>query len=443
MMPPESAATLRSFMVGLLLSAPSATYSADAIDHAQASSIFAQAQAICTRDGGALWGHTLCGPMLLVDPDDRSVVANQADAAGVLERSGSVFIGVLPPSQPLSDTTITWSGTRWCELLWPWPMREDIDMRHVTLAHELFHRIQVDDLHIAKSDGDNGHLDTLEGRYLIELEWKALAAAFQATTPRDRRTAAADAILFRRERYGLFSAAASNELALESSEGIAEYTGVRLGLQTPADRIRYAIRDLSAWSEVPSFVRSFAYATGPAYGLLLDQTDPGWLHSFVATQLSERFDQRLSIALRLPEPDFAHLQERAAVYDPDGSLRAHEKAREDQRLVQIAEFRAKLVEGPILSLPLANANFEFKPQSLVPLEGIGTVYPTITVRDDWGTLTVESDGALVRRQPKEVDVTASEFDQNTLHGRGFALTLSDGWSIRPGARAGDLAVHHE
>ena len=32
-------------------------------------------------------------------------------------------------------------------------------------------------------------------------------------------------------------------------------------------------------------VRSFAYATGPAYGLLLDKANPTWLRNFAANQL--------------------------------------------------------------------------------------------------------------------------------------------------------------
>jgi hypothetical protein len=141
-MRPAFAAKFRSFLAlaaALVLVALNPARAEASIDQAQAASIFQQADTICKRDAGAMWGHTLCGPMLLVDPDDRSVVANQADANGVLKPSGAVFIGVLPVSEPISDTTMTWSGTRWCELLWPWPMREDPDMRHVTLAHELFH----------------------------------------------------------------------------------------------------------------------------------------------------------------------------------------------------------------------------------------------------------------------------------------------------------------
>jgi hypothetical protein len=432
--------SVRAALIALAVVAAIPVYATDSIDPAQAVSIFRQAHVICQRDGGALWGHTLCGPMLLVDPDDRSVVTNQADADGLLHRSGSVFIGTLPPSEPISDTTMTWSGTRWCELMWPWPMREDDEMRHVTLAHELFHRIQGDDLHIGRLDGDNSQLDTLEGRYLIQLEWRALAAALRAATADERRTAAADAILFRRERYRLFPAAAANEMALESNEGIAEYTGVRLGLQTPAERTRYALRDLASWAEVPSFVRSFAYATGPAYGLLLDRSDPGWIRRFVATQRTERFDQRLEVALHLAAPDLAQVHARAAVYDPDDRLRASEVAREARNRAQLVEFKKRLIDGPVLTLPLAHAQFEFKPQSLVTLEDIGTVYPTMTLRDDWGTLKVDSGGALVRKLPRQAAVSASGFDTATLEGQGFALTLKPGWRIVPGTRDGDLVV---
>lgn len=410
------------------------------IDHSQAEFIFQQANIICTRDDGALWGHTLCGPMLLVDADDRTVVANQADGGGMLVRMGSVFTGVLPPSEEISDTTVVWSATRWSELLWPWPMREDADMRNVTLAHELFHRIEQDDLHIEKLDGDNSHLDSLEGRYLIELEWRALAAALQASSPENRRAASADAILFRKERYRLFPKAAANELALESNEGIAEYTGVKIGLQTSQERIRYAVRDLSAYSEVPSLVRSFAYATGPAYGLLLDEADPNWLRSFRANQLGSRFDQRLGAALHLPPPEFSQLQAREAEYDVGGKLRAHETDREHQKRALVAEFRARLVDGTVLTMPLSKPSFQFKPQTLVPLDEIGTVYPTMTLKDSWGTLTVESGGVLMRKQPNVAAVSSVGFDPATLRGQGFILILNPGWVIRPSTRKGDLVI---
>jgi hypothetical protein len=282
------------------------------IDPVQAMSIFQQAHTICDRDAGALWGHTLCGPMLLVDPDDRSAVANQADAGGLLRREGNVFIGTLPSTVTISDTTVTWSGTRWCELMWPWPMREDPDYRHVTLAHEMFHRIEIDDLHFWVTEGDNRHLDTLEGRYLMEIEWRALSSALQAKTPGERKVAIQDAILFRNERYAMFTGASMSETELESNEGIAEYTRVRIGLPTSDERTRYTLRDLSAYVEAPSLVRSFAYATGPAWGLLLDLASPGWPKDFLKNPSEVRFDQRLSDSLHLDKPNLQSASERQA-----------------------------------------------------------------------------------------------------------------------------------
>ena len=413
------------------------------IDPADARSIFDQAQALCSRDNGALWGQTLCGPMLLLDPDDRSVAANQADSGGSLIRTGHIWTGTVPPSVTESDTTITWSGVRWCELLWPWPMREDTDMRHVTLMHENFHRIEAADLGIRVEEGDNRHLDTLEGRFLMEIEWRALATALKATTPDARRTAISDATLFRRERYLLFPAAENNEAVLENNEGIYEYTGVRLGLPTPAQQISYALRDLSSYVETPSLVRSFAYATGPAWGLLLDEMEPTWRKQFLADEHTKAvvrgLDQRLVAAMHLPAPDLNQLAIREAVYDPNGSLRAHELARENDRRKKAAAYQATLVEGPVLVLPLHHSDYQFKPGTLVALPS-GTVYPTMTLTDDWGTLTVTSGGLLLRDELHIATVSLKAFDMKTMHGEGYDLKLNQGWEVSAGKRPGDLVI---
>nr|WP_250625903.1 hypothetical protein [Pinirhizobacter soli] len=409
-----------------------ATPAIAAINPDDAAKVFDEAKTICNRDAGALWGHTLCGPMLLVDPADRSVVANQADAGGLLKTSGPVFIGVLPSSEIMANTSIQWSGTRWSEILWPLP--EDNAKRHVMIAHESFHRIQPD-LKMVLHEGDNRHLNTLEGRYLLQLEWRALARALNATTSTDRKAAIGDALLFRSERYRIFPNAAEGEGALEANEGVAEYTGVRLGLEMPKARISYAIGDLSAFVEAPSFVRSFAYATGPAYGLLLDQADPAWRHKLNSGQ---RFDQLLGSALKLPSPAFATLKAREAIYD-DGTLRAHEVKREQAKVAHMVALKAKLVDGPVLTLPLKHSNYQFNPQTLQPLGDLGMVYPTMRLTDDWGVLDVDGD-ALVNQEKKVATVSAAGIDPSKLKGAGWILTLSKGWIVVPGERKGDMVV---
>ena len=398
-----------------------------------AVAVFHEAKVICDRDGGALWGRSLCGPMLLVDPNDRAIAANQADGGGVLKASGSIFTGIFPESENVANTPTEWSGVRWTQILWPLPASEV--KRHVLIAHELFHRIQPY-LNLSRPEAGNQHLDTLEGRYLLQLEWRALGKALGAPTTAGRRAAIADALLFRRERYRLFPQAATEEGALEINEGIPEYTGVRLGIATALERRGYAVYDLSAFVQAPTFVRSFAYATGPAYGLLLDQADPAWRGKLGSGQ---RLDQLLSSALRLPAPAFVQVKARQAAYD-DGRLRTREVKRDQERQSRLAALKARLVDGPVLMLPLHHSNYQFNPQTLQPLGEFGTVYPSLRLTADWGVLEVDYGGALLDKDMATATVSAAGIDPSSLKGDGWRLILNKGWILAPGSRKGDLVA---
>lgn len=399
-----------------------------------ATQLFGEAQQICWRDHGKLWGVSLCGPILLVDYTDQAVLANQADVGGTLVREGSLFRGVLPDSVIIANTPTEWSGTRWTQIVGPVP--DEAAKRHVLLAHELFHRIQPT-LGLTRPEVGNGHLDTLDGRTLLQLEWRALAQAMRAQTLPGRQQAIADALAFRHERYRLFTAAAAEEAALEINEGIAEYTGVLLGLKTRRERVDYALRDLSAFVAAPSFVRSFAYATGPAYGLLLDQAAPAWHSQFRAGQ---RFDELLGAALKQPLSADSSIEQKAARYDADGSLRRSEVQRDIERQGRLAAYKAHLLDGPVMALPLNNSNTQFNPQTLVPLEGLGTIYPTMRLTDDWGSLEVDEGGALVRGAVKLATVSAVGADAAGTLGTGWRLQLNPGWRVIAGTRPGDLTV---
>jgi hypothetical protein len=435
---PTLSPRLRTCILTLALAGPTlaglAAPAAAAIDRDKAAAVFQEARTICERDGGALWGRSLCGPILLVDPDDRSVVANQADAAGLLKPSGAVFTGVLPPADNIANTPTEWSGTRWTELVWEM-LPPEPDKRHAMLAHELFHRIQPQ-LPIAyPQGGDNGHLDTLEGRYLMQLEWRALGRALKAPTPAVRRAAIDDALLFRAQRYALFPSAAADEGALEANEGVAQYTGVRLGLTTPQDRTAFAVDSLKPYTPEATLVRSFAYSTGAAYGLLLDRVDPSWRGKL---KTGARFDQLLRTALRLPASNLATVTARAASYD-DGTLRAAEVKRDEVVKARAAAEKAQFIDGPVLTLPLEHANYQFNPQTLQALPPFGTVYPTLRLVDEWGVLEVDG-GALMAKGAKTVVVSAVGLDPVGLKGPGWRLTLKPGWALGPGPRDGDVVL---
>ncbi|WP_394836947.1 hypothetical protein LVJ94_08570 [Pendulispora rubella] len=246
------------------------------IDEAQAEAYFAEAAQLFARDGGQLWGVRLDGPILILDPETRQVAANQKDAQGKLAARDHIFTGHVGDEVSPANSALDWAGVRWTEVMWPLP--EDAPARKRLLAHEAFHR-QQPALHLPMEGNDgNAHLDALEGRILLQLEWRALKKAVLEQGAR-RQEAIEDALVFRARRREIFPLAAQEERALEMNEGLAEYTGNTLASDSPAERRVVATQLLDNGTAKPSFVRSFAYASGPAYGLLLDEAGARWRRS--------------------------------------------------------------------------------------------------------------------------------------------------------------------
>jgi hypothetical protein len=423
---------LATFGVFTFSAAPAAAQGG-ALDAAAAGRYFAEARALCARDGGRLWGLSLCGPMMFADPSTRAVVASEPDRDGLLKRSGEVYTGTLPASVNVANTAFEWAGVNWM-LVMTSAIPADLEGRGRLLMHELWHRRQAE-LGFPPSGAGNGHLDTREGRVWLQLEWRALGSAL-TSRGRVRRRASADALLFRARRRALFPNAAAEEREMEMHEGLAEYTGVRLSCSN--DPLRF-VADFNLKDEArrESFVRSFAYASGPAYGLLLDEAAPGWTRRLKKTDdLAELL--RESLRLTRVRDDERAGSERARVYGGD-ELSASEGRREESRLRLVEDYRARLVEGPVLSLPLRNMRMSFDPGNLVPLGDLGTVYPNIRVVDVGGVLNVTRGGALMNKTYSAVSVPAPS-DVSAPRGDGWTLELRDGWALAPGARSGDFIL---
>ena len=110
-------------------------------------------------------------------------------------------------------------------------------------------------------------------------------------------------------------------------------------------------------------------------------------------------------------------------------------------LRQVAALRARLIDGPTLTLPTPHPRINFNPNELVPLGDAGTAYPTLRVAAAWGELVVASGGALLAPDWSKVVVTAPADASRPLRGDGWELQLAPGWSIERGARAGDWVLH--
>src|SRR6185295_6916908 len=105
-------------------------------------------------------------------------------------------------------------------------------------------------------DGFNEHLDTLEGRVSIQLEWRALRRAIESTG-NNRAAAIADALAFRRDRRRRFSGAAEGERREEIREGLASYTGIAAWADSASDAHRAAASAVAASESETALVGNF------------------------------------------------------------------------------------------------------------------------------------------------------------------------------------------
>ena len=207
------------------------------IDQSVAEQYFKEARALCERDGGRLWGISLCGPIVIGDPITRALVTSEPAPAAK------------PPAVlGFANAALNWGGTRWTALSWP-RIPKDERLRARLLAHELFHRIQPT-LGLLLPDGENPHLDTTDGRYWLQLEWRALAKAL-ASDGQPARRALDDALAFRQARHAAFPDAAASERVLEINEGLAQYTGTVLAAGSIDDAIADAVAQLGEAADAP------------------------------------------------------------------------------------------------------------------------------------------------------------------------------------------------
>ncbi len=385
---------------------------------------FEEATKLCQRDAGRLWGVSLCGPMVIFDPTTGTRATSQPEPEGPAPR----FTG-------FADGPVLWGGLLWFS--WPLYMlpETDAETRQQVMLHGLFHRIQPELVFSTNdtSDGYNPHLDTLEGRVWMQLEWRALRRAVESNGRR-RAEAISDALAFRRERRRRFPGAADNERREEIREGLASYTGIAAWANSSADAHRAAALAAAGGELQTSFVGNFEAASGPAYGVLLDDLLRGWRRQVRGT--TDLGDLLASATKRPPTTDIAV----AALRYDGAKLRTVEEARDRAQQVRIAELRRRFVDGPVLTMPAAGGGTSDTTGSVV-IPGTGTVFfHNFTRSGKWGHLNA-NDGVLLAADGSSLSVPVTgPLEGTTLQGKDWSVTVNAGWVVQPASRPGSFTI---
>ncbi len=391
------------------------------VDPQRAQEFFKDAQAVCERDGGRLWGVSICMPMVIGDARTQTFATSQAPPDAPRPR----LIGLL-------NGPIQWGDTMWAALMWDMVVPQTPRARSGMLIHESFHIVQMR-LGLAVETVSAEHLDTVDGRYWMRLEWRALARALRESGE-PRALAIREALAFRQARHARFPDKVDSERALEINEGLASYTQAVLPALSESDAIASALVQLTAGEGGESLVRTFAYASGPAYGLLLDAASPGWTRKVRASD-----DPAVMLMRALGAQPVADAAAAAARYG-GAELRAAEEQRDQQRQARIAELRRQFVGGPVLVMPGGGGGLSNSLGAVV-IPDVGTIYfGPYRMTGAWGSLEADK-GVLVSSDGRWRHLPAPvRRDDVTVDGDGWTVKGAPGWVVREGARRGDYEL---
>jgi hypothetical protein len=411
-------------VVFLYLVAGSALPAVAQVDQPRAQEYFKEAQALCERDGGRLWGVSLCAPMVIADMRTQTFATSQPAPEGARPR----LLGIV-------NAPVQWGGATWGAYMWDDVVNATPRHRMEIFLHELFHGVQPQ-LGLMAPALATEHLDVVDGRYWLRLEWRALARALRESGD-ERNLAVRDALAFRQARRMLYPASVEDERGQEITEGLAAYTGTVLAAESAADAIAGAI-DLLANAEKAaleaSLVRTFAYMSGPAYGLLLDASSPGW------TRRVRGNDDLATLVMRALAVQPATDATAPATRYGGAEIRASEEKREQERQERLAELRRRFVDGPVLLTPGGGGGMSDS-RGAVVIPGVGTVYfGPFRASGVWGTLEAEK-GVLVASDGRSRRLAApARPDGAAIAGDGWTFKAAPGWVVHEGARRGDYEV---
>jgi hypothetical protein len=258
----------------------------------------------------------------------------------------------------------------------------------------------------------------------MRLELEALYRALNSKSKAETDKNLTNALYFRNMRYEIYPDAKSEENSLELNEGLATYTGIAMSGRSSKELNEYFESKLADFQNNPSFVRSFAYLTIPLYGTILSGTDKYWNKKVDKnTNLGDFYIRSFNLQIPVVLADDIKNQYGFA------KISTEEAKREEHIRQLIAGYKRVFIERPHLEIRLENMNISFDPRNLMPVEGYGTVYPTLRLSDNWGILTV-TEGALLGTNWDRVTVSEpAVISKEKVTGKGWSIDLNKGYVV--------------
>jgi hypothetical protein len=393
-------------------------------DTSRIVSFFTKYNSLCHADNGEMWGISLLGPLLIIDKEHKIIYSNTQDRYHHFNKTGSFYTGTLPDTLGFGSTSTHWLDIHWAQTMWETLMESTETEQLEVLMHESFHRIQ-EDLGLNKSYGNMPHLTTLDGRFLLFMEHRALAHAL-TTSGDEKNKAIRDALSFRYSRHSLFPENVESEKALEILEGTANFTGKILAGYSRDSLLQQIDENLETMLQATSLTRMYAYYAGLLYGLLLDDHCSEWRKDFI---LSPDFGKALQQCYSVET--LAKTKQIQSKYDGK-NLYKKEKKREKINNRTNSKYKQLFFNKKSYAISLTGMkNIHFNgTDTMLPVDTVGTVYNHLRIIAKWGILELDGVG-LVDSSWSTIYLPPGKITQNLgeVIGETWRIILNEGWDF--------------
>jgi len=406
-----------------------------------------KAKKILNTDNGKLWGENIWSENILV-LDANNIIYSLKPLPNCKSNDSIIFYKEIPKNTlGFSNAAQKYKGKDYAIVLINY-----LDDNSATIIHELFHILQ--NKHITLNGNPIQYLDNYDAREWLRLEYQALKNALKSIDENKNKSETEnyiyDALLFRKLRQTKYKEYLQNEIEIETSEGLANYTGFILS--TYSNKYKKAISEINQREQAQTYTRPFPYATGPAYGLVFDYLELDWKTGLDTTYdfLSIYEKKYLNKKVKISKRKIKLAQERNN-YSEIHTQELERKLKNEKILKYYTDiFTIK----PTLKVELINDDSygrTFDMNGTINLKNKGTVFSMIKGTDisgeNFGNFATKDNEKLgvsgVLYSFKEKTFTFPEpieIKENKIIGKYYEIELNKGWKVININDKGDLKI---
>ena len=409
-----------------------------------------KAKEILLADNGKLWGENIWDDNILVLDFDNTIYTLKP--LGNSKTIDSIIYYKKVPENTLgfSCSTQKYEGKEYAVILTNY-----LDDNSATIIHELFHILQHK--HISLNGNPIQYLDNYDAREWLRLEYQSLKNALNAINQNKGKSEVEqytnDAMLFRKLRQSKYKDNIQKEIEIETSEGLANYTGFILS--TYPNKYEIAISEINQREQAQTYTRPFPYATGPAYGLIFDYLKMNWkmgldtTYNFLKIYETKYLKNKIEI-----NDDKVKLAQKRNNYDKIHKQELDRKIKNEKILNYYKEI---FLKKPTLTVKLVDSLYgrTFDMNGTIILKNKGIVYSMIKGVDGSGN-NFGNFSTIKGKEKLGISGILMSFDGekytfplpikvegNKIIGKYYTIELNKGWKVTKINEKGDMKIVKE